>query len=125
MARSRTWVLDTETKGTGATMVPLDQVERRERTEPKRLWVPPKRTPREPTPPEPPAPRRFRVIDVLSRQVLLQDGSVRETLALLAGIKRMHDVTVYVWEPGDDRWRLLTMAEQRVVWARRTQPTPS
>ena len=117
-------MLDTETKGTGATMVPLDEVERRERPEAKRLWVPPKRTPREPKPPEPPAPRRFRVIDVLSRRVLLQDGSVREMLALLGGIARMHDVTVYVWEPGEDRWRLLTMAEQRVVWDRRTQPTP-
>jgi hypothetical protein len=124
MAKSRTWVLDTETKGTGATMVPLDEVERRERAAPKKLWVPPKRTPREPKPPEPPAPRRFRVIDVLSRQVLQEDGSVRETLELLGGLERMHDVTVYVWEPDEDRWRLLTMAEHRVVWERRTQAIP-
>ena len=41
-------MLDTETKGTGATMVPLDEVERRERAAPKKLWVPPKRTPRGP-----------------------------------------------------------------------------
>jgi hypothetical protein len=119
MSKRRTWVLDTETKGTGATMVPLDRVERPEQPKREKLWVPPKRTPREPKPPEPPAPRRFRVIDVLSRRVLLQDGSVRETLALLGGIERMHDVTVYVWEPDEDRWRLLTMTEQRVVWERR------
>jgi len=119
MSKRKTWVLDTETKGTGATMIPLDQVERRERPGPKKLWVPPKPTPREPKPPEPPAPRRFRVVDVLSRTVLQHDGSVRETLELLGGIERMHDVTVYVWEPGEDRWRLLTMREQRVVWERR------
>ena len=58
---------------------------------------------------------------MLSRQVLQEDGSVRETLALLGGVDRMHDVTVYVWEPDEDRWRLLTMDEQRVVWERRTQ----
>jgi hypothetical protein len=119
MAKHRTWVLDTETKGTGATMVPLDELERRERAQPKKLWVPPKPSPREPEPPEPRAPRRFRVIDVLTRRVLQDDGGVRATLELLGGIERMHDVTLYVWEPDEDRWRLLTMDEQRVVWERR------
>src|SRR5687768_6509194 len=47
------------------------------------LWVPPEKTPREPEPPEPPAPRRFRVLDVVTRELLLGDGSVREMLSLL------------------------------------------
>jgi hypothetical protein len=121
MPKSRTWVLDTETKGTGARMVPLDVIEEKE--EPKKrpkVWVPPKRRPREPAPPEPRAPRRFRIVDVLSRQVLQEDGGVRETLELLAGIERMHDVSVSVWEPGEERWRLLSIAEHRAVWGRRT-----
>ena len=121
MEKRKTWVLDTETKGTGATMVPLEKVERKEEPKREKLWVPPKKTPRAPAPPEPPAPRRFRVLDVLTREVLLEDGSVRETLSLLGAVEHMHDVNLYVWEPGDERWRLLSIAEQRVVWERRKQ----
>ena len=119
MAKRRTWVLDTETKGTGAHMVPLDELEDRGRPQPGKMWVPPKRTPRAPEPPKPRPPRRFRVLDVVTRAVLLEDGSVAETLALLGGIEHINDVNLYVWEPEEDRWRLLSMAEQRVVWERR------
>ena len=87
-----------------------------------RLWVPPKKTPREAKPPEPAAPRRFRVLDVVTRAVLLEDGSVGEMLALLGTVEHINDVNLYVWEPGDERWRLLSIAEQRVVWERRRQP---
>ena len=121
MPKRRTWVLDTETKGTGATMIPLEQAERKEEPERERLWVPPKRTARVPPPPEPPAPRRFRVLDVVTRELLLDDGSARETLALLGGVEHMNDVNLYVWEPDDERWRLLSIAVQRVVWERREQ----
>jgi hypothetical protein len=119
MTERKAWVLDTETKGTGAQMVPLDSVERKDAPKPGKIWVPPKRRPREPEPPKPRPPRRFRVLDVVTRAVLLQDGSVAETLALLAGVERINDVNLYVWEPDDERWRLLSMAEQRVVWERR------
>jgi hypothetical protein len=81
--------------------------------------VPPKRRPRAPKPPEPRAPRRFRVLEVITRRVLLEDGGVRETLDLLGGIEHSNDVNVSVWEPAEERWRLLSMAEQRVVWDRR------
>src|SRR5215208_6338884 len=99
MTKSRTWVLDTETKGTGAQMVPLDSIEHREAPRRARVWVPPKRRPREPRAPEPRAPRRFRVLDVLTRRVLQEDGGVRETLELLGGIERRNDVNISVWEP--------------------------
>ena len=112
-------MLDTETKGTGATMVPLDRFEHPQEPKRDKVWVPPKRRPREPKPPEPPAPRRFRVLDVVTRRVLQEDGSVRETLELLGGIEHSNDVNVSVWEPGEERWRLLSMAEQAVVWERR------
>jgi hypothetical protein len=67
----------------------------------------------------PRAPRRFRVVDVLTRRVLQEDGGVRETLDLLGGVARSNDVNVSVWEPGQDRWRLLSFAEQDAVWQRR------
>ena len=81
--------------------------------------MPPKRRPREPKAPEPREPRRFRVVDVLTRRVLQEDGGVRETLELLGGIPRMNDVNVSIWEPADERWRLLRIAEQEAVWQRR------
>jgi hypothetical protein len=119
MSQRRTWVLDTETKGTGATMVPLDRFEHPDEPKRGRPWVPPKRRPREPKAPEPRAPRRFRVVDVLSRRVLLQDGGVRETLELLGDIPHVTDVNISVWEPDGERWRLLSLAERKAVWERR------
>ena len=98
--------------------MPLDRFEHPEGPKPGKVWVPPKRTPREPEPPKPRAPRRFHVLDVVTREVLLEDGGVAETLALLGGLERMNDVNVSIWEPDQARWRLLTIAEQRVVWER-------
>ena len=112
-------MLDTETKGTGAQMVPLDRVEQREEPEHERIWVPPQRRPRDPEPPAPKAPRRFRVVDVVTREVLADDAGVGELLELLGAVGHAHDVTVFVWEPDDDRWRLLSLAEQAAVWQRR------
>src|SRR3954447_20868207 len=112
MAERKIWVLDTETKGTGAQMVPLEQVERRPKAGGRRVWVPPKRRPREPAPPAPRAPRRFKVIDVVTREVLAEDAGAGETLRVLGGLARMHDVSLYIWEPEAGRWRLLSLAEQ-------------
>ena len=87
-----------------------------------KIWVPPKRTPREPEPAAPPAkraPRRFRVVEVVSRRVLQEDAGVRETLELLGGIASVTDVSISVWEPAEERWRLLTLDERRTVWERR------
>ena len=113
-------MLDTETKGTGAHMVPLDQAEQKPEGGPHKVWVPRKRRPREPREPEPRAPRRFRVVDVMTRQVLADDADVRTTLEVLGGVERMLDVNVFVWEPDDEAWRLLKLAEQAAVWKRRT-----
>ena len=118
MAERKAWILDHETKGTGAQMVPLDSIERKQEPKRDKMWVPPKRRPREATAPEPRAPRRFRVVDVMSRK-LLAEGGVRETLELLATVEHIVDVTISVWEPGEDRWRLLTLAERQAVWDRR------
>jgi hypothetical protein len=114
----KVWVLDTETKGTGAQMVPLESVLRK--PQPKEHFLAPtaRRHKVEPTP-APRAPRRFRVTDVSTRQTLGDDLSARATLALLAGRRSSVDVNVSVWEPEGERWRLLTLAEKQLLWERR------
>ena len=115
------WVLDTETKGTGAQMVPLENVQQKPARSREPFFVPPKRKPREPKPAEPRAPRAFRVVDVATQEVLADGALARETLSVLGDVRSSVDVHVYVWEPGDERWRLLTLAEQRTLWERRVR----
>jgi hypothetical protein len=118
MAR-RIWVLDTATKGTGAQMVPLDEVERQPAPKPDPVVIPRKREAAEPAPPEPRAPRRFRVVDVATRAVLADEADARATLRVLGGVRSSVDVNVSVWEPRRNAWRLLTLEEQATLWERR------
>ena len=111
----RVWVLDTETKGTGAEMVPLDKVQRKPAPSAEPFFVPPKPKPREPKAPEPREPRRFKV-------VLAEDADGRETLRVLGDVRSTVDVHVSVWEPKRDDWRLLTLDEQRSLWEHRARP---
>lgn len=66
---AKTWVLDTETKGTGANVVPLEKVLRRPEDAPERPAKPRKRTQREraesPTPPRRPRPEPERTATAL------------------------------------------------------------
>src|SRR5918912_885060 len=110
----RTWVLDTETKGTGAQMVPLEKVLKQPAPATEPFFVPPKPRPREPK-----QPRRFRVTDVATRAVLAEDVHAREALQVLGDVRSIVDVHVSVWEPATERWRLLTLEEQRAMWVRR------
>jgi hypothetical protein len=124
---SKTWVLDTETKGTGAEMVPLEKVLERPARRGEPMFVPPK-LPQRPAPePEPRVPRRFRVVDVMTRRMLADGADGRAMLELLRGVRSSVDVEVLVWEPGEDDWRLLTLSEQRAVWdlARRPYAEPT
>ena len=115
---AKVWVLDTETKGTGAQMVPLEKT-RKDATSPiDPVFVP---TPPAPRPAPTPAPRepwRFRVVDVLSGEPLVDEADMRATVEVLAGVRSCVDVRVYAWEPAIDAWRLLTFAEQRLLWDR-------
>src|SRR5918992_485214 len=52
----KTWVLDTDTKGTGANMVPLEKVQEKESSPPRRATRPAKRTPAPRTPRAPAKP---------------------------------------------------------------------
>jgi hypothetical protein len=120
----RIWVLDTETKGTGAEMVPLDKVQQQPAPKPEPVMVRRKRPAPKPKPPEPRAPRRFKVVDVATRAVLAEEADARETLRVLGDVRSSVDVNVSVWEPKRSRWRLLTLDEQRRLWERRGGAEP-
>jgi hypothetical protein len=114
------WVLDTETKGTGAEMVPLEKALDRPGRRKEPFFVPPKRRPRTPKDPEPRVPRRFKVLDVMTRRVLAEDADARTTLDLLGGVRSMVDVTVYTRDPAGG-WRRLTHAERMMLWEHRAR----
>jgi len=112
----KVWILDTETKGTGANVVPLEKREREAKREREPIYVAPK--PRRP-PPEPPAPRRpprFRVVDVMTGRTLVDDADGRATVDALKGVRSVVDVRLSRWDDDARRWRLLSLAEQRAIW---------
>jgi hypothetical protein len=123
MAR-KVWVLDTETKGTGAQMVPLDKVLRKP-TSGEPLYVPPKREPRPPKEPEPRRPRSFKIVDVTTGEVLGEHLDTRATIAALEDVDSVVDVRIYVWDHSTDRWVLLTLGEQKALWEFRGRPEPA
>jgi hypothetical protein len=111
------WVLDTQTKGTGANMVPLEKVLRKPGSAgsvPGFAFRKPER--RDPGDPPTRAPYRFRVTDVMTRQVLAEDVDARAAVEALEDVRSIVDVTVHVWEPEAERWRMLTFGETRALW---------
>jgi hypothetical protein len=119
------WVLDTETKGTGAEMVPLEKVLERRRSSravederPRRRSRPPRREPQAPEP-QPRRPRRFKVVDVMTRRPVAEDVGMHETLELLNDFRSVVDVIVYAWDRERADWRPLTMREQKLLWESR------
>jgi hypothetical protein len=115
-AMGRVWVLDLDASGTGAEMRPLDSVLQEPQPKPDLALVRRKSQPRPAEAPQPPEPRRFRVVDVLSGRVTAEDANARATVDLLADVRSIGDVRIYTWEYETDRWRLLTLAEQRTLW---------
>jgi hypothetical protein len=117
---AKTWVLDTATKGTGASIVPLDRIEKKpaERAA-EQLYVPRTRAPKPDPAPAPRPPRAFRVVDVVTRQTLAERADMRATLEVLRGVRSNVDVHVSVYVPESDTWRLLSLAEQRALWEAR------
>jgi hypothetical protein len=61
-------------------------------------------------------------VDVVTRQVLSDNATAREAVEALKGVRSLVDVNVSVWQDEGQRWRLLTLAEQRMLLelARRT-----
>ncbi|MEA2311055.1 MAG: hypothetical protein QOE28_1023, partial [Solirubrobacteraceae bacterium] len=59
---------------------------------------------------------RFKVVDVMTREVLAEDATGRALVDLLKSTRSVVDVQVHVWDDEDDRWRLLTLGEQQAIW---------
>lgn len=116
------WILDTETKGTGAHMVPLEKALKKPAPRGEPLVAPRSRRPRPAGAPEPRPPRRFKVVDVMSGQVLAEDADARATVEVLDDVGSVVDVRIYVWQPEAQRWRLLTHGERKKLWGFRAEP---
>src|SRR5687767_10280066 len=112
---ARRYRLETQTKGTGANIVPLEQEREGSATREPEFAVP-RRLERAADDPAPKPPPRFRVVDVMTERVLADDASTRDTVAALAGVRSVVDVKVYVWNTAGERWRLLTQREQKALW---------
>jgi hypothetical protein len=125
---ARIWVLDTETKGTGAEMVPLERALRGKRSAPGRERI--RVVKRKPDASRaeavrieatPRAPRRFKVTNALSGQVVADDASVADVVELMDGMRSVADARVYVWEPDAPGWRPLSLREQQLLLDRARQ----
>jgi hypothetical protein len=99
-------------------MAPLESVlEAPGSRAPSRAAVERRREPQEVGEPEPRQPARFRVTDVISRRVLVEDADVRTTVDTLQGARSIADVSIRVREPESGEWRLLTLAESKLLWS--------
>ena len=109
----RTWILDTDTKGTGAQMVPIEKIQD---GSPPRAPVIVRPKPERPPAEKQPTPRRFKVIDVMSRRVLAEGADARTTVGVLRDARSIVDVGVYVWRPEAETWRMLSHREKSMLW---------
>ena len=118
------WVLDTETKGTGANMVPLERVLKKGSDPVPGFALPGRRSPDRPA--QDRKPHRFKVVDLMTRRDLAEDVDARGAVAALEDVRSIVDVVVYVWEDDAERWRRLTFGELSSLWDHRApaaQPT--
>jgi hypothetical protein len=113
---AKVWVLDTETKGTGAEVRPLDSGGGAATRGGQSAIVVRERKPREKPAPEPAGPRRFKVVDVMTKRVLAEDAGLDATVELLEGVRSIVDVSIHVWEPKAARWQELSLREKRMLW---------
>lgn len=113
---ARTWVLDTETKGTGAEMVPLEKVLRRDAPSSERISVARRRGQRRRQAPEARPPLRFRVVDVMTHEVVADGADTRATVEALRRVRSIVDVLIQVWDDSAGRWRLITHRDQVALW---------
>ena len=107
------WVLETQTKGTGANVVPLERTRKRSESVPGFGFRKP--APRAPVEDAPREPYRFKVTDVMTRAALAEDVDARAAVKLLAGARSIVDLIVYVWEPQAERWRMLSFGETKLL----------
>ena len=113
---AKVWVLDTETKGTGAEMVPLERVH--DDSAPLRPSMVREKPPRPHAAPPDPGPREFRVVDVLSRRLMADGVDGPAAAEALRDTRSVVDVAVYARRAQQGgSWRLLTMREKKLLWS--------
>ena len=100
-------------------MVPLEKVLHRPGSARERPVVAPKPEPQPQEAAEPRRPPRFKVVGVMSRRVMAEGTTTRGTIEVLEEARSIVDVTLYVWQPDSEDWRMLTHRERRLLWERR------
>ena len=111
---AKRWVLDTETKGTGAEMVPLEKAHGGgDHRAPIVVRDPPPAREREPEERRPP---KFKIVDVMTRQVLAEDVGTRKAVEVLAGMRSVVDVNIYRWDDRKQAWDQLSQGDRRKLW---------
>jgi hypothetical protein len=80
--------------------------------------------PRREKPAAPAGPRRFKVVDVMTRQVLAEGVGVRAAVDLLEGVRSVVDVNVYVWREQAGEWLQLSQRDRRTLWELRGRRPP-
>jgi hypothetical protein len=113
---AKRWILSTETKGTGAEMVPLEKAHDAGGANPRAPIVVRDPQPLPEKAPEPRAPRRFKAVDVMTRRVLGEDMSTRATVAALEDVRSVVDVNLYVWDEDAEDWYQLSQHDRRLIW---------
>jgi len=118
---AKTWVLDTETKGTGAEVVPLEKTLSQPRRERELALVElgAGLAPAEEASESPRAPTLFKVVDVMSSQTIAENAGAREAVRALEGLRSVLDARIFVWSHERGRWRLLPLEEAKSLWAYR------
>jgi hypothetical protein len=114
----RVWVLDTETKGTGAEMLPLEKVLREPGPGRPPVLAPTGARGKAPRP-EPESHWRFKVVDVMTQRPLAEDVDVRATIDALADVRSPVDVAVYARGSPSQGWRPLTLRDRKKLWGLR------
>jgi hypothetical protein len=113
----KVWVLDTSTKGTGASVVPLESTlakpRRAQNIASNAAKAPPRKREKQR---KPRVPRRFRIIDLVSSETLAEYTEMKATLEVLEGVRSPVDVRIFVWDSDADTWQLLRLSEQRALW---------
>jgi hypothetical protein len=52
----------------------------------------------------------------MTREVLADGADTRTTVKLLEDVRSIVDVTIWVWQPDSERWRMLSLEEARSLW---------
>jgi hypothetical protein len=114
---AKTWMLDSETKGTGAHVAPVEERKAFGRDSGELALVTLGRPPAEPRTVAQPEPLRFKVVDVMSSQTIVEGVVARDAVAALEGMRSVLDARIFRWNEDKGRWRLLSLAESKALWS--------